>query len=108
MNNFETILLISSDTEKNNLNNITSTFEKLITDEGGSIIGKEDWGLRTLAYKINIFKKAFYFFYQIDIESQKIQTLKNNISQNEQIIRYLFIKVNSHENLPTKILKGNE
>ena len=48
------------------------------------------------------------YFYQISIDSQKIKTLKNNLSLNERIIRYLFIKVNEHDKLPTKILKGNE
>ena len=108
MNNFETTLLISSDTSKNNNNKIVEMFENLVTEQGGSIVGKENWGLRDLAYKINSMKKAFYFFYQINIEGLKIQTLKKNISQNEKIIRYLFIKVNKHAELPTKLLAGNE
>jgi len=108
MNNFETTLLISSDTSKSNNNKIVETFENLVTEQGGLIVGKEDWGLRDLAYKINSMKKAFYFFYQINIEGKKIQTLKKNISQNEKIIRYLFIKVKKHDELPTKLHPGNE
>tara|TARA_Y100000590_G_C15706209_1_gene1008735 strand:+ start:596 stop:922 length:327 start_codon:yes stop_codon:yes gene_type:complete len=108
MNNFETTILISPDISKNNLDTINSNFEKLISDEGGTIIGKEDWGLRNLAYKINTLKKAFYFYFQINIDSQKIEILKKNISQNEDIIRYLFIKVESHDELPSKIIKGDE
>ena len=108
MNNFETTLLISSDTSKSNNNKIVEIFENIVTEQGGSIVGKEDWGLRDLAYKINSMKKAFYFFYQINIEGQKIQTLKKNLSQNEKIIRYLFIKVNKHVELPTKLLAENE
>ena len=73
-----------------------------------SIIGKEDWGLRDLTYKINNSKKAFYFFYQINIAGKTIQTLKKNTSQNEKIIRYLFIKVDTHDKLPTKMLEGND
>ena len=45
---------------------------------------------------------------ELNIEGQKIQTLKKNLSQNEKIIRYLFIKVNKHAELPTKLLAGNE
>jgi len=108
MNNFETILIIASDTTKDNLNKISKSFEEIVSTQGGSIIGKEDCGLRDLAYKINNLKKAYYFFYQINIEGQKIQTLKKNISQNEKIIRYLFIKVNTHDELPTKLLVGND
>ena len=108
MNNFETTFLISPDTTKNNFNKFCEEFEKLVVNQGGSIIGKEDWGLRDLAYKINNMKKAFYFFYQINIAGKTIQTLKKNASQNEKIIRYLFIKVDTHDKLPTKMLERNE
>ena len=66
---------------------------------------QEDWGLRNLSYKIKKFKKAFYKFYQLEIEGTKIQDIKKNINRNEQIIRHLFVKVENHEKLPTKILK---
>ena len=108
MNNFETTLLISPDITKDNHSKIVKIFEKSVAEQGGKILGKEDWGLRDLAYKINTLKKAFYYFFQINIENQKIPTLRKNISQNEKIIRYLFIKVNEHEKLPTIMHKGNE
>ena len=108
MNNFETTLLFSPDITEVNRGKIFEMFENLVVDEGGKIIGKEDWGLRDLAYKINSLKKAFYFFYQINIDNQKIKALKKKISLNEKIIRYLFIKVNEHEKLPTIMHKGNE
>ena len=108
MNNFEVIILISPDTTKNDHSKILEDFKKLVTSNDGSIIGKEDWGLRDLTYKINNSKKAFYFFYQINIAGKTIQTLKKNASQNEKIIRYLFIKVDTHDKLPTKMLEGNE
>ena len=42
----------------------------------GSIFSEEDWGLRDLSYKIKNFKKAFYKFYQLEIEGSKIQNIK--------------------------------
>ena len=108
MDNFEATILISSETPKNDIEKISENFENLIKNNDGTLIGKEDWGLRDLAYKINTLHKAFYFFYQINIEGSKIQNLKKSISQNEKIIRFLFIKIKDHEKLPTKMLKGDE
>jgi len=108
MNNFEVTLLISPDTTKNDHSKILEDFKKLITSNDGSIVGKEDWGLRDLTYKINNSKKAFYFFYQINIAGNTIQALKKDTSQNQKIIRYLFIKVDTHDKLPTKMLERNE
>jgi len=105
MNKFEAVILLSPDLTSANLKKQEDSLEKLLIGLSGSIFSKEDWGLRDLSYKIKSFKKAFYKFYQLEIEGSKIQDIKKNINQNEQIIRHLFVKVNNHEKLPTKILK---
>ena len=105
MNKFEAVILLSSDLSSENLKKQEESFKKLLVGLNGSVFSKEDWGLRDLNYKIKNFKKAFYKFYQLEIEGSKIQNIKKNINQNEQIIRHLFVKVKNHEKLPTKILK---
>ena len=108
MNNFEAILLISPDLATTKLKDTEKNFEKLIENKGGSIIAKEDWGLKDLSYKINNFKKAFYSYYQVTFEGSKIQEMKKSLTQNEQVIRHLFVKVDKHDELPTKLLKNKE
>ena len=105
MSKFEAVILLSSDLSSENLKKQEESFKKLLSGLSGSIFSEEDWGLRYLSYKIKNFKKAFYKFYQLEIEGSKIQNIKKIINQNEQIIRHLFIKVKNHEKLPTKILK---
>ena len=104
MNYFEAIFLISPDVANSDIENICSKFENSVTKEGGKITGKEDWGLRDLAYNIKNLKKAFYNYYQIEIDKNKLPILKKNLSVNEKIIRQIFIKVNEHEELPTQLI----
>ena len=108
MNNFELTLLISPDLTVKKIESIEKLFEKNVKKLGGSIIANENWGLRDLSYKINNAKKAFYSFFQITFEGSKIQDLKKTLSLNEEILRYLVIKVKKHEELPTKLLKNKE
>ena len=105
MSKFEAVILLSPDLSSANLKKQEDSLKKLLIGLNGSIFSKEDWGLRNLNYKIKNFKKAFYQFYQLEIEGSKIQNIKKNINQNEQIIRHLFVKVKNHEKLPTKFLK---
>ena len=105
MNKFEAVILLSPDLSSTNLKEEEDFFKKKLIELSGSIVSQEDWGLRILSYKIKNFQKAFYKYYQLEIEGSKIQDIKKNISQNEQIIRHLFVKVKNHEKLPTKILK---
>ena len=103
MSKFEAVILLSPDLTSANIKKQDESFKKYLFQLSDNIIAEEDWGLRNLSYKIKNFKKAFYKFYQLEIEGSKIQNIKKNINQNEQIIRHLFIIVEDHEKLPTKI-----
>lgn len=103
MKNFEAVLLLSSEISSKSRSDCLDNFTKIIIDNSGKILDSEDWGLRDLSYKINNFSKAFYSFYQIEIEGDKIENIKRNLSQDEKYVRYLFVKVEKHQELPTKL-----
>ena len=103
MSKFETVLLLSPEISTSVRKNLCDEFSKLISDNSGNIVNTEDWGLRDLSYKISNFSKAFYNFYQIEIEGNKIESIKKNLSQNELFLRHLFVKVENHQELPTKL-----
>ena len=105
MSKFEAVILLSPDLSSSDIKKQEDSFKKLLIGLNGSIFSEEDWGLRNLNYKIKNYKKAFYKFYQLEIEGSRIQNIKKNINQNEQVIRHLFVKVSNHAKLPTKILK---
>ena len=107
MNKFEAVILLSPDLTSSKINKIEDNFKKQLTDFSGELKATEDWGLRDLSYNINKNKKAFYKFYQIELDGNKIQDIKKIFNQNEQILRYLFIKVNNHSELPTKLNTGS-
>ena len=106
MNKFEAVILFTPDLSTSNLAKLEETVKNLIVKTKGKIISTEDWGLRDLSYVINSNKKAFYKFYQIEMMGKEIPGIKTILSQNEKILRYLFIKVEGHEELPTKLLKS--
>ena len=103
MKNFEAVLLLSSEISSKSREECLDNFTKIIADNTGKILDNEDWGLRDLSYKINNFSKAFYSFYQIEIEGDKIESIKKTLNQDEKYVRHLFVKVEKHQELPTKL-----
>ena len=103
MKNFEAVLLLSSEITSKSRGECLDNFTKTITDNSGKILDSEDWGLRDLSYKIDNFSKAFYSFYQIEIEGNKIESIKKTLNQDEKYVRHLFVKVEKHQELPTKL-----
>ena len=103
MSKFEAVLLIGPETSNSLLEENLKNFEEIIETNSGKITNIEDWGLRDLSYDINNFKKAFYRYYQLEINGNNIQKITRNLNQNDNIIRHLFIKVNKHQELPTRL-----
>ena len=108
MKKFEAVLLFSPDLTDTVIVKEEDNFSKNITNSKGKVISSEDWGLRDLSYNINNYKKAFYKFYQIEIDTANISSIKKNLTQNEKIMRHLFVKVQDHQKLPTKMSNNEE
>jgi small subunit ribosomal protein S6 len=103
MNKFEAVILISPEISTDSKDKLCDEFKRLINENSGKIIDTEDWGLRDLSYKIGNFTKAFYSFFQIEFDGVNIEKINKNLTQNENFIRHIFIKVNKHQELPTKL-----
>ena len=103
MNKFEVVLIFNPELSTNNLSSEIENFKDKLTSQSAKIINEENWGLRDLSYNINKFKKAFYNFFQIEASGKIIKDLNKELNQSENLLRYIFIKVNEHQELPTKL-----
>ena len=103
MNKFEVVLIYSPDLATATLNSEFENLKSKLLSQSANIINEENWGLRDLSYNINKFKKAFYKFLQIEASGQIIKDLSKDLNQSENLIRYIFIKVKNHQELPTKL-----
>ena len=54
-------------------------YTKLITDNGGSIVSEEDWGLKQLAYPIDHKTSGFYYLIEFQAEPDFVATPENQL-----------------------------
>ena len=103
MNKFEVVLILNPELASNSLNDEINKFKSYLDTHSAKIINEENWGLRELSYSINKFKKAFYRFFQIETSASIVKEINNELNQSENLLRYIFIKVKNHQELPTKL-----
>ena len=103
MNKFEVVLILNPDLATNTLNKEVESFKSKLNTLSAKIINEENWGLRDLSYTINKYKKAFYRFFQIETSGSIVKEISKELNQSENLIRYIFIKVKKHQELPTKL-----
>jgi small subunit ribosomal protein S6 len=65
----------------------------IVTRNSGEIKNREYWGLKNLAYKIRKNRKGHYTLFHIESPSDTIVELERNMGLNEDILRYLTIKM---------------
>ena len=105
---FEHVVLLKQDLSSSDLESEVRNHEESISQLNGSIISKESWGLRNLAYPIKNNKKAFYELLNIDLPNENIKKINEKLNLNENIIRYITVKVKNFDDDPSPMMKGNE
>ena len=79
MNKFEAVVLFNPDLSNPVLQSEEDNFNSIIEKLEGKISASEEWGLRDLSYNIEKYKKAFYKYYQIEINGSKVFHLLKKI-----------------------------
>ena len=104
MNKFEVVLLFNPELASTALNTELENFKSKLNSRSAKVVNEENWGLRDLSYTINKFKKAFYQFLQIEASGDIVKDISRELNQSESLIRFIFIKVKKHQDLPTKLI----
>jgi small subunit ribosomal protein S6 len=72
---------------------------------GGKITKTENWGVRSLTYRINKNRKAHFVLLNIDAPSAAIAEIERQERINEDVIRYLSVRVDEHEEGPSAMMR---
>ena len=105
---YENVFIARQDITPAQVDGLIETFEKVITDSGGSISNKEKWGLKTLAYKIKKNRKGHYTLMHISSSAEAIHEMERQMRINEDVLRYISIRVNGFEDGPSAMMRSRD
>ncbi len=105
---YEHIYLVRQDVTAPQVEALTETLKTLIASNGGSVSKVEAWGLKSLAFRIKKNRKAYFTLLNIEAPSAAIVELERQLSLNEDVIRYLTLRVDEHEAGPSAMLRKRE
>ena len=106
---YETVFMSRQELSAKQVEQLTKEMSAFITNEGGKIHKVEQWGLMNLAYRINKSRKANYTLIEIDASPEAIQEMERNMRINEDIIRYMTIKLEELSDGPSVVMnKGGK
>ena len=85
-----------------------ATATEIVEANQGKVTKTETWGLKNLAYKIDRNRKAHFVMLNIEGPGAVVHELERQPRINEDVIRYMTIRVDEHEEGPSVMMRKNE
>jgi len=105
---YEHVFLARQDLSQAQVDALATTATEIIEANDGKVTKTETWGLKSLAYKIDRNRKAHFVMLNIDAPGSVVEELERQTRINEDVIRYLTIRVDEHEDGPSVMMRKNE
>jgi len=105
---YEHVFLARQDLAQAQVDALAENAAKIVTDHKGKVVKTENWGLRSLAYRIAKNRKAHYVMLEIDAPGDVVAELERQTNINEDVIRYMTIRTDALEDGPSVMMRKSE
>lgn len=101
---YENVFIARQDISAAQVEALADQFTALVAEQGGQITKREYWGLRNLAYRIKKNRKGHYVLFNLDAPAAAVNELERTMRINEDILRYLTVRVDELEAGPSAVM----
>jgi len=105
---YEHVFLARQDLSQAQVDALAAGATEIVESGKGKVTKTETWGLKNLAYKIDRNRKAHFVLLNIDAPGDVIAELERQSRINEDIIRYLTVRVDELEEGPSAMMRKQD
>jgi small subunit ribosomal protein S6 len=102
---YEHVFLARQDASSQQVEELTAQMTGVVEQGGGKVVKTENWGVRSLTYRMNKNRKAHFVLLNIDAPSAVVAEIERQERISEDVIRYLTVRVEEHEEGPSAMLR---
>ncbi|QIK96342.1 30S ribosomal protein S6 [Sphingomonas sp. HDW15A] len=105
---YEHVFLARQDLAQAQVDALAENATNILSENGGKVVKTETWGLKSLAYRIAKNRKAHFVMLEVDAPAAAVAELERQTSINEDVIRFMTIRVDAHEKGPSAMMRRAE
>ncbi len=105
---YEHVFLARQDLSQSQVDALAAAATEIVESNQGKVTKTETWGLKNLAYKIKRNRKAHFVMLNIECAGDVVAELERQTQINEDVIRYMTIRVDEHEGGPSVMMRKND
>jgi small subunit ribosomal protein S6 len=102
---YEHVFLTRQDTSAQQVEELTAQFKGVIEQMGGKVAKIEQWGVKSLSYRLHKNRKAHFTLLNVDAPSSALNEVERQERLNEDVVRYLTIRVEELEEGPSAMMR---
>jgi small subunit ribosomal protein S6 len=102
---YEHVFLARQDASTQQVEELTTQMTGIVEQLGGKVVKMENWGVRSLTYRMNKNRKAHFVLMNIDGPSAAVSEIERQERISEDVIRYLTVRVEEHEEGPSAMMR---
>ena len=102
---YEHVFLARQDASTQQVEELTAQMTGIVESLGGKITKTENWGVRSLTYRMNKNRKAHFVLLNIDAPSAAIAEIERQERISEDVIRYISVRVEELEEGPSAMMR---
>jgi len=105
---YEHIYLARQDTSAQQVEELTAHLKGVVEGLGGSVAKTEYWGVKSLSYRLRKNRKAHFTLMNLNAPPAAVNEIERLERLNEDVLRYLTIRVEEHEDGPSAMMRRAE
>src|ERR1700753_4318422 len=105
---YEHVYLARQDVTAQQVEALTEQLKGVVTGRGGKVAKMEYWGVKSLAFRIKKNRKAHFSLLNIEAPSDAVVEMERQLRLNEDVIRFITLRVDEHEEGPSAMLRKRE
>ncbi|MCA0200828.1 MAG: 30S ribosomal protein S6 [Proteobacteria bacterium] len=105
---YESVVIARQDIATTQVDTLADELTNILAEGGGKVTKRESWGLRSLTYRIKKNRKGHYVLFNIDAPAAAINEYERRMRINEDVLRYLTVRVEEHEEGQSAVLLNKD
>jgi small subunit ribosomal protein S6 len=102
---YEHVFLSRQDASVQQVEELTAQFKGIVEQLGGKVTKIEQWGVKSLSYRLRKNRKAHFTLLNLDTPPAAINEIERQERLNEEVLRYITVRVEELEEGPSAMMR---
>ena len=102
---YEHVFMARQDVTPQQVETMIDQYRGVIEQNGGTIAKTEQWGVKSLAYRIKKNRKAHFTLFNLDAPPAALTEMERQMRISEDVLRFMTVRVDEHEEGPSAMMQ---